>query len=87
LRGNSSIRAWKEGQVEELIDVASAEGSYKVKFDGMAGGKKVPQTKIRNLKQLAYREPAPVKLTVGTRCIGLYQSDAPGEKPAYSREL
>ena len=83
LRGNSSIRAWKEGQVEELIDVASAEGSYKVKFDGMAGGKKVPQTKIRNLKQLAYREPAPVKLTVGTRCIGLYQSDAPGEKPAY----
>jgi hypothetical protein len=29
------------------------------------------------------QEPAPVKLTVGTRCIGLYQSDAPGERPAY----
>jgi len=81
LRGQSALHLWKEGEVDEVHSDGDLI-NYKIKFYQTMSGKRVMQTKYRNLKQLAYYSPAKVKIPVGTRCIGLY-SENTGDKGAY----
>merc|ERR1719167_1062090 len=68
--------------VDEVQSADSESIMYKIKFDHYMSGKKIVQTKLRGLKQLAYHSPSAVKIPVGTRCIGLY-SETPSDKGTY----
>ena len=73
------LQIWKEATVEE--EVARGEvKEYKVKFEEVQGTKRRSQLKQLELRNLAYHPVPDVRLTVGTRCLGLYrdQSNKPG---------
>ena len=73
------LQIWKEATVEEEI-VRGELKEYKVKFEELQGNKRKSQLKILGLRNLAYHPASSVRLTVGTRCLGLYkdQTNKPG---------
>ena len=75
MRG-SILNEWKDGVVAEMMPDKDGENLYKLRFETTAvPGKttKNVQTKILSPKHLAYYDPAPVRLQVGTRIIGIYK--------------
>ena len=79
---HSNLQPWMHGTVDEAQDPGLAEERlYKVRFDHVqSAGKKVVQSKILRIKHVAYAHQSPVRLPVGTRCVGLYKEhlDQPG---------
>ncbi len=81
MRGNI-LQIWKLGSVVETF-MQGAMPTYKLKFDVMdTKGQKVlrTQSKILQPRFLAYADPAPVRLPVGTRVIAVYRD--PSEESA-----
>lgn len=75
------LQIWKEATIEaEIVDGDVKE--YKVKFEEMQGNKRKSQLKVLALRNLAYHPVPSVRLTVGTRCLGLYK-DQPNKSGAF----
>lgn len=74
MRGNI-LSVWKVGVVIEIQkDGKEAEPTYKLRFESSGPGRpKNNQVKMLALKHLAFHNPAPVRLPVGTRVIAVYR--------------
>jgi len=73
MRGQNFLNIWREGKVEEIVSVDDSGANFKIKFENHQSGKRMMQSKVRSLKQLAYHSPATVKIGVGVRVIGMYR--------------
>lgn len=73
----SVFGAWGRVRLLEILSAGDAGGNtsvvYKVRFDGKAKGQSL--IKIVNGKQLAYAQPCPVRLDVGTRVIAVFKDE------------
>ncbi|TRY76583.1 hypothetical protein TCAL_09221 [Tigriopus californicus] len=74
MRGNI-LSVWKVGEVIEIQkDGKEAEPTYKLRFEGSGPGRpRNNQVKMLALKHMAFHNPAPVRLPVGTRVIAVYR--------------
>ena len=75
------LQIWKEATIEDEIVVGDVK-EYRVKFEEMQGNKRKSQLKQLALRNLAYHPVSSVRLTVGTRCLGLYK-DQPSKLGAF----
>ena len=75
MRGKDILGVWDKSTIYEISQAPTdANTPYKVKFDPVVyqGRQKQAFIKKLSLKNIAYFDPAPVRLQVGTRIIGKY---------------
>ena len=75
MRGKDILGVWDKSSIYEISQApGDASTPYKVKFDPAVyqGRQKQAFIKKLSLKNIAYFDPAPVRLQVGTRIIGKY---------------
>ena len=77
MRGKDILGVWDKSTIYEISQAPTdANTPYKVKFDPVVyqGRQKQAFIKKLSLKNIAYFDPAPVRLQVGTRIIGKYNN-------------
>ena len=77
MRGKDILGVWDKSSIYEISQApADVNTPYKVKFDPVVfqGRQKQAFIKKLSLKNIAYFDPAPVRLQVGTRIIGKYNN-------------
>lgn len=75
------LQIWKEATIEDEVSKGDVK-DYKVKFEEIQGSKRLSLLKMLTLRNLAYHLAPEVRLTVGTRCLGLYK-DNPNKPGAF----
>merc|ERR1719219_2870451 len=74
MKGKDILSVWDEASIHEIINgMVDNNLPYKVKFENFVNGK-LRSTFYKRLssKHIAYFNPAPVRLQVGTRVIAVY---------------
>ena len=72
MRGNI-LGVWKLGSVTSIDRTDPVDTKYKLSFSVIVNGKpRNTQYKVLARKHIAYSQPAPVRLKVGTRVIAIY---------------
>ncbi|QQP51286.1 Uncharacterized protein FKW44_012606 [Caligus rogercresseyi] len=69
----SVLNIWKEGNVVQIDEAINGTGSG---GRGPLRNQARERMRVLHAKQLAYLDPAKVRLTVGTRVIAIYQDDS-----------
>ncbi len=88
MKGKDILSVWESAIVSEIVPGSQISDPYKVKFEVWSHGKlKTAVYKRLSLKHIAYANPAPVRLQVGTRIIAVYidpENPNPMNKDFYS---